>query len=217
MKRFILLCLSAFLTASLQAQDLSGHWRGLLNIAPEVSIVLGFELKPEGEGYQLLLSSPNQGMSGREPSSFQLEANQLQFKDDALNASFNGTFDGDTLTGVFSQRRDIPITLTRLSAEAGARLHNEQQWFGDLQVSKTASLPLVLNIAVLASGYHVTLDSPKQQSFGIPVNEFELTTDSLSFKSALIHASYQASWQQDAWHGTFVQGMAMPLVLKKKR
>lgn len=217
MKRFILLCMSVMLGSNIQAQELSGHWRGLLNFAPEYGIVLGFELKQQGDGYQLLLSSPNQGMSGREPSSFRLEANQLHFKDEALNASFSGTFDGNKLTGVFTQRREIPITLTRLPAEASARLANERQWFGDLQVSKTASLPLVLNIAVLASGYHVTLDSPKQQSFGIPIDEFNLSENSLSFKSELIQASYQASWQQDAWHGTFVQGMAMPLVLKKNQ
>jgi hypothetical protein len=32
----------------------------------------------------------------------------------------------------------------------------------------------------------------------------------------MINASYQAQWQQDEWQGTFIQGRAMPLNLKKK-
>ena len=216
MKHLILLLVSVLCSLNLQAQDLAGHWRGVLKFAPEFSIVLALELTPDEQGYQLQLMSPNQSLNSMAPSSFTITGNSLQFTDDKLKATFSGTFNGDTLTGTFTQRGDIPITLTRLSAEAVSRLQHEQQWFGELQISKSASLPLVLNVAVIADGYHVTLDSPKQQSFGIPVNEFSVSDSSLSFASALISASYQANWQQDQWQGTFVQGMAMPLILKKK-
>lgn len=74
----------------------------------------------------------------------------------------------------------------------------------------------MLNVAVIAGGYHVTLDSPKQQSYGIPVDQFSMSAEQLSFSSKMINASYQAQWQQDEWQGTFIQGRAMPLNLKKK-
>ncbi len=216
MKPMTVLLAAALFSVNSMAQDLSGHWRGVLQFAPEFSIVLGLKFTPDADGYQLELSSPNQGSGGQAPTTFSIDGNNLSFTDDKLKAKFSGAFNGETLSGTFTQGRDVAITLQRLPQDALARLQHEQRWFGDLPISKTASLPLVLNVAVVADGYHVTLDSPKQQSFGIPVNQFSQTGNTLSFSSALINASYQASWQQDEWQGTFVQGMAIPLNLKKK-
>lgn len=196
--------------------DYQGNWRGVLQFAPEFGITLGLELTPSDNGMQLTLTSPNQSMQPLTPTEFSLDGNRLRFYDDTLKARFDGVFEGDSLQGSFEQRQKVDITLTRLGAADEARLLNEQRWAGDLQISKGATLPLVLNVAVIAGGYHVTLDSPKQQSFGIPVNQFELTEQSMQFASALINASYQAKWAENEWQGTFVQGMAMPLNLKKK-
>lgn len=216
MKNLLLTCSLLLGSLGAHATDYSGNWRGVLQLAPEVGIVLGMELTQTADGYQLVLLSPNQSMEEMLPTSFSLKGNTLQFTDEKLRATFKGQFDGDSLSGVFQQGRDMPITLKRLSAADTARLSNEQQWFGELQLSRSATLPLVLNVAVTTGGYHVTLDSPKQQSYGIPVSEFSLTDKQLSFSSAMINASYQGNWQQDEWQGTFVQGQAMPLNLKKK-
>lgn len=198
------------------AEDYSGNWRGVLQLAPEVGIVLGVKLSPAEQGYQLELFSPNQHSEPILPSSMTLQGTKLQFAADALSANFSGEFAGDQLTGVFTQGRAIPITLTRLSDADTKRLAQEQQWAGELALGNNASLPLVLNVAVIAGGYHITLDSPKQQSYGIPVDQFSISAEQLSFSSKMINASYQAQWQQDEWQGTFIQGRAMPLNLKKK-
>lgn len=198
------------------ADDYSGHWRGVLELAPGVGIVLGVTLTAEDNGYQLSLLSPNQSLDAIPPSSMTLEGTHLKFAADSLRASFDGRFAGETLQGVFTQGRAIPITLTRLSNTDLQRLAHEQQWAGDLALGNNASLPLVLNVAVIADGYHVTLDSPKQQSYGIPVDQFSVSESQLSFSSKMIKASYQGQWQQDQWQGTFIQGRAMPLNLKKK-
>ncbi|WNO61537.1 hypothetical protein [Rheinheimera sp. MMS21-TC3] len=216
MKRLIILLISSLFSVTAIAQDVTGYWRGILKFSPQFNIVLGLEVSTTPEGKRLVISSPNQGMTGLEPTTFSIDNNKLTFKDNKLNASFTGTFTGETLSGVFTQGGDVPVIFKRLTPEDVARLANERQWFGDLQISKFSSLPLVLNIAVIAEGYHVTLDSPKQESYAIPISTFNLSADKLSFKSAVLNASYEATWQQDAWQGTFVQGMAMPLTLKKK-
>ncbi|MFN3710100.1 MAG: hypothetical protein ACK4GU_01855 [Alishewanella aestuarii] len=198
------------------ADDYSGHWRGVLELAPGVGIVLGVNLSSAEQGYQLELLSPNQHSQPILPSSMTLEGTHLKFAANSLRASFDGRFAGETLAGVFTQGRAMPITLTRLSKTDLQRLEHEQQWAGDLALSNNASLPLVLNVAVIAGGYHVTLDSPKQQSYGIPVDQFSVSDSQLNFSAKMISASYQGQWQQDQWQGTFIQGRAMPLNFKKK-
>lgn len=209
---------SAMVVASFssQATDYAGDWRGVLQLTPEAGIVLGVKLTAAKQGYQLQLFSPNQHNQPIEPTSVSITGDVLQFSVDALGARFDGRFTNNHLTGVFTQGRDMPITLTRLSSDDQTRLQHEQQWAGDLVLGKNANLPLVLNVAVIAGGYHVTLDSPKQQSFGIPVDVFNVTAEQLSFSSTMLNASYQGQWQQNQWQGTFVQGQAMPLNLKKK-
>lgn len=198
------------------AEDYSGQWRGVLELAPGVGIVLGVTLSLENSEYQLALSSPNQHHETIQPSIMTLEGTNLKFTADSLRASFDGHFAGETLKGIFTQGRAIPITLTRLSSQDLARLTHEQQWEGDLALGNDATLPLVLNVAVIAGGYNVTLDSPKQDAYLIPVDQFSVSDSQLNFSVKMLNASYQADWQQDHWQGTFIQGQTMPLNLKKK-
>ncbi|ALT00439.1 hypothetical protein [Lacimicrobium alkaliphilum] len=216
MKILVLFVVLLFSQSAQSENDVSGQWRGLLKLTPQSAIVLGIGIKKTDSNVTVVVNSPNQGMPDRPVDEFTLEDNQLHFKVEELGASFTGTFEDNTLTGTFTQRKAFDITLHRLSEKQQARLINERQWFGNLQVSPNAELPLVLNIAVIGDRYHVTLDSPQQQSYGIPVNEFSLTDKQLTFASSMINASYKGNWQDDSWQGTFVQGMAMPLTFKKK-
>ena len=168
------------------------------------------------DGYSLTLDSPNQGMFDYRPSQFSVDGQSVQFQDDKLNASFSGTLVKGQLQGKFTQGKARELYLTKLNEQQLKLLANEGSWYGDLIINNSARLPLVLNIAVSGEGYHVTLDSPKQQSFGIPVDSFSITAEKLDFSSAIINASYSATWMDNGWQGTFVQGAAMPLVLKKK-
>lgn len=211
----ILFFICFFVTANTYAGDYSGQWRGLLQLSPQGSIVLGFNIQQTDDGLTVLIDSPNQGMHDHQTSSAAIDGNTLKLSALKLDATFEGKFDGEKLVGTFLQRKAFPITLERLSAEQLQKLANETSWHGDLVLSKRNKLPLVLHVAVGATGYHVTLDSPKQKSFGIPINQFSLDDDALTFTSKLINASYKGSWKNSAWHGTFVQGSAMPLILKR--
>tara|TARA_R110002126_G_scaffold38993_9_gene116018 strand:- start:537 stop:1166 length:630 start_codon:yes stop_codon:yes gene_type:complete len=204
------------LALPLQADPISGKWRGTLQMTKQSALVIGINIKQDADGYSLTLDSPNQGMFDYRPSQFEITGQSVQFQDDKLNASFKGTLQQDQLHGEFSQGKTLPLQLTKLNEGQLKMLEHEASWFGDLIINNSTRLPLVLNIAVTDNGYHVTLDSPKQQSYGIPVDKFSITSEQLEFSSAIINASYSATWQDDSWQGTFVQGSAMPLALKKK-
>lgn len=210
------LLLSMLLSAPLFAEELTGKWRGKLQMTPQAALTLGININNGPQGYTLTIDSPNQGMFDYSPSNFKIDGSNVQFQDDKLKASFTGTLQQGQLRGEFSQGKNLALNLSKLDEAQLKLLDNEGSWFGDLIINNSARLPLVLNIAVTDQGYHVTLDSPKQQSFGIPVETFSLTATKMEFTSALINANYSASWQDDSWQGTFVQGAAMPLVLKKK-
>lgn len=213
----ILLLIASLFALNAKGSELDGNWRGLLELAPGANLVLGIEITSVDGKTIVYLDSPNQGMVDHPVESLEITSAGVRFDAPALKASFKGSFKGNQLEGVFTQGKAFDITLTQLSSENEALLKNETRWFGDLMVTRQASLPLVLNIAVLETGYFATLDSPDQQSFGIPLTDFTLSEEAMSFKSPLINANYQAKKVDDGWEGTFVQGAAMPLSLKKNR
>lgn len=216
MRTLLIVLTSLFIAGNSQAN--TTHWRGLLELQPGVSIVFGIEIHQQNNERTLTVSSPNQNMFGYIPSEFKLEGNSVFFQDSKLQASFQGqlTDDDQRLVGIFKQQGERALTLLPLSASDNlARQQFEGAWAGELIMNRKNKLPLQLNIAVVHGGYFATLDSPRQQSYGIPVSEISITSNELSFKSELISAEYNAQWQENAWHGEFLQGQVRPLILSR--
>ncbi len=216
MKRLVTLLLLLIASLFAKADKLDGNWRGMLELGQGAKLVLGIEISTIDGQDIVYLDSPNQGMVDHPVENLELSQDEIRFDTPELNASFDGTITGNQIVGVFTQGKSFDITLTKLSDKSTARLENEVRWYGDLNVTRQATLPLVLNIAVIESGYYATLDSPQQQSFGIPLSDFSIDESKLSFTSPIINASYSAKKVDEMWEGTFVQGAAMPLNLKKK-
>lgn len=89
-------------------------------------------------------------------------------------------------------------------------------WHGDLRVSPTYALPLVLHVSETAEGYRASLDSPDQNAEGIVVDEFVFQPDSLMvrWQSESIGARFQGTLQGDTIKGLFAQrGLFAPLNL----
>ena len=89
-------------------------------------------------------------------------------------------------------------------------------WYGDLRVSPTYALPLVLHVSETAEGYRASLDSPDQNAEGIVVDEFVFQPDSLMvrWQSNSIGARFQGALQGDTIKGLFAQrGLFAPLTL----
>jgi alpha/beta superfamily hydrolase len=87
------------------------------------------------------------------------------------------------------------------------------QWNGVLKVFGQ-SLKLVFYIQETDSDYIVTLDSPDQNAFGIPVSETSFEENKLIITIKNLNATYQGVFNNDSIKGTFKQnGMSFPLHL----
>ena len=89
-------------------------------------------------------------------------------------------------------------------------------WHGDLRLSPTYCLPLVLHVSETAEGYGASLDSPDQNAEGIVVDEFSFQPDSLMvrWRSKSIDAEFQGTLHGDTIKGLFAQrGLLASLTL----
>lgn len=92
-------------------------------------------------------------------------------------------------------------------------------WEGRLSINPEMSLRLVLNIAQSDNGDHaVTMDSPDQGAYGIPVAVNHLGADSLNVEVKQLMLKYRAKLQGDSLQGEFSQGpVSLPLTLHRKQ
>lgn len=209
--KWLIVGLSMLMSSSSVALD---KWRGLLELQPGIYLTLGFNVDVQKN--TVTLDSPNQGMFGKVPTEFTVSKQQVSFKDKQLQAEFSGTIDGDKLVGTFTQGRAMPITLQRLNEQDLSQLKYEGAYQGDLDVNGKP-LPLVVQVAVINGGFYTSLDSPAQQSFGIPMTEFTIDEKNMTFRSDMIGASFSGQFSDAGYAGKFVQGFEMPLTLKKKQ
>jgi len=89
-------------------------------------------------------------------------------------------------------------------------------WQGTLDAG-AVKLRLALHISHSGGEYKSTLDSLDQSALGIPVNETTVTGNVLHFEIARLRASYEGTLSTDgnSIRGTFTQGAAMPLELRR--
>ncbi|RAK01795.1 CubicO group peptidase (beta-lactamase class C family) [Aliidiomarina maris] len=205
--------------------DADGHYRGVLQLSEHSQLVFGVRIA----GDEVTFDSPNQGLFNHAPTEFELSNEALSLYDAGMSLRFDAKFEQRQLVGQFRQGSEraeaIPLTLQRLSAEDLASLSYEGQYVGQLQISRQQSLPLRLNLArvtqaIAPSGFIATLDSPAQQSFGIPITRVEINAEQLSFESQLLGARFVGDYQQvndrDGYTGTFTQGREFELRLQRE-
>lgn len=198
--------------ASTNDSRLEGIWRGKLEVQPGVALVVGVDV----QGDTVTLDSPNQGLWGHQLSSFTIDGDSFTFSATDLSAEFSGTIRDNVIVGTFTQGRARPLTLQRLTAEDLKRLAYEAGYRGNLVINNQQNLPLQVNVAVIANDFYATLDSPAQQSYGIPLTDFTMNERTMSFASPMIKASFEGeSEQAGVYTGKFVQGLERPLTLKK--
>ena len=89
-------------------------------------------------------------------------------------------------------------------------------WQGTLSTG-AGSLPIGVSIERGDDGELTgSVDSPSQQSFGIPISDVQMTGDRLSFKVPAVGGIYEGEWRADEnrWAGSWSQaGATLPLSL----
>lgn len=90
----------------------------------------------------------------------------------------------------------------------------EGSWEGKLVIHET-ELPLVFKVTKDQNTYTVTLDSPLQETFGLPMDEVVLNQNTLTFTYAQL-GKFQGEVKGKTILGTLSQsGQELPLILKK--
>lgn len=106
------------------------------------------------------------------------------------------------------------ITLATLAASSQARAEDARgDWSGNI----ANALPVIVKFAKPADGpWEVTLSVPTQ-GLVTKVENVVVTPEQVSFALPKLNASYAATWNsgQQAWVGTWTQGQAAPLILKR--
>lgn len=208
---------TSFSTAT-ENTGFNGIWRGLLEVQKGITLPLGINISDDHT--RLTIDSPHQNMFALVPTRFLISGITVSFEDEALKARFEGTLEQGQLKGTFTQGRTMPLVLDKLDADDKVRMVYEGSYSGELKINASSSLPLVLHISVQKGAYTAVLDSPAQNSFGIPVSDVSINQNSLSFKSPMLSASFKGKKETNensslVYEGTFVQGLAMPLTLTK--
>lgn len=94
----------------------------------------------------------------------------------------------------------------------------EGSWEGKLKISPEVALRVVINITDLKSDTPlVTIDSPDQGAYGIPVNVGFISNDSISLSVPKLLLTYRGKLDANSIKGEFSQGgMVLPLILSPK-
>jgi len=120
MKRNLLLAtlFAAFLGASAQtatpAATLEGDWAGTLAVGDAVQHVT-IHLHKNAEAWTCSVDNPERGASGI-PCRLTSAVNPVVWQVPIVHSTWTGTWDGDKLTGVYSEGSDTPLVLTRVVA-----------------------------------------------------------------------------------------------------
>ncbi len=155
-----------------KAQEAAGDWHGTLS-AGASQFRLGVTLKPKpGGGYEGVLLSPDQTPAPIPLNGVKAEGGVLSFSIDAAHASYSGRWDEGrkAWVGEWSQGAALPLVLTAgkpdpLPVVAGL----DGDWAATVPIPTGAKIRLILHVRSGPGGTAVTLDSPDQLAYGIPI------------------------------------------------
>lgn len=90
-------------------------------------------------------------------------------------------------------------------------------WNGNLLLTPAVKLSLVFHISESPEGKtEVTLDSPDQGAYGIPVDVKDITSDTISLTAPSLNMTFEGSLKDGKIDGIFWQnGMTFPLILEQ--
>ncbi len=143
-----------------RAQSIAGDWHGTL--APgQVNLPMSLHVTAAGDGYTATLDSPNQGAFGIPMTTFTLEGGTVVFTFVQAGVRYEGTFDGETIDGTFTQGgQPLPLKFGRAAVptEAGP------EWATALLEKTEVMIPMRDGVKLFTSIY-----TPKDKSKSYPI------------------------------------------------
>lgn len=164
--------MAAIAPGAAHAQQAAGEWHGTLSIPPGVVLRIGVTISPKADGgYQGVMQSPDQTPALIPLDAVKVEGDALSFAVDAIHASYAARWDAarKAWVGEWRQGKALPLVLTAGKPDARPVITGlDGDWAGTITPAG-ATIRLVLHVTTDARGTVVSLDSPDQLAFGLPL------------------------------------------------
>jgi hypothetical protein len=203
------------LTGAARAQEAAGDWHGAIRL-PAGDHRLAVEITGKAGAYAGTVASPEVSERTAPLADIKVEAGALSFSVPSIHASYHGRWDAaaQAWIGQWSQGQDFPVTLEKGKLPPRPVVAGlDGAWDGAVTNPSGAKLRLVLHVRTGAGGTIVTLDSPDQLAFGIPITTLSRDGQKVAFDLKVAGARYEGQLGADGKSiaGTWTQGAAAPL------
>lgn len=111
MKAKVIILIALLLPFAAFSQVEGYYWKGTLDLGPQ-QLELGFDIK-DGDSLNTTLDVPTQGAYGI-PAQSTIDGQKITINISSIGAKYQGTINGETMTGTFSQHgMDFPLDLAK--------------------------------------------------------------------------------------------------------
>lgn len=195
------------------AQDAAGDWHGTLT-AGATELRIGVTITPKaGGGYAGVLLSPDQTHTPFPLDAVTVHDGALGFSIAAIHGSYDGRWDAARKAWVGEWRQGAPLALVLTAGKPDPLPVIEGldgDWAGAMTMPTGATIRLVLHVRTGADGTAVTLDSPDQLAYGIPLRTLKRDGGKVGF--SINGGSFEGTLAADshsidgAWSGPNYKG-----------
>ncbi|MGA0603257.1 alpha/beta hydrolase family protein [Caulobacter sp. KR2-114] len=174
-----------FTSDAARSQAAAGDWHGTIEVPSGAQLRIGITVKPKaGGGYDGVLQSPDQTPAPIPLDGVQAADGLLSFSIDAFHASYTGHWDGarQAWVGTWRQGAPLPLVLTAGKPDPLPVIEGlDGDWAGAITPAG-ATVRLILHIRTDSRGTIVTLDSPDQGAFDIPLRTLKRDSRTVTFE-----------------------------------
>jgi pimeloyl-ACP methyl ester carboxylesterase len=189
------------LPATSAIADPAGEWHGTL-VTPtgaELAILLFVTRGPDGS-LKAELESPDQAPGQRIPvAGIKVEKDRLALDIAMIHATFDGTWVAadQAWSGTFRQGAELPLKLAKGPPPPTPTVAGlDGLWQGKIS-RNGVDLRLVLHIATGAQGTRISLDSPDQMAFGVPLQGLARDGQTVRFRLDMRGVRYEGKLSAD--------------------
>jgi uncharacterized protein len=205
-------------------QDLGGDWQATLHAgAADLHLMLHITRNESG-ALKATLDSVDQAAYGIPVSSISFENSELSLAVNAVHGTYQGKLssDGSTLIGTWSQGHALPLEFKRATAPVSEHKLAKPSdidgtWMGTLDTG-TIKLRVVFHIVTTDAGLVSTLDSPDQNTNGVPTAKTTRDGPAMAIEVPAVGGVFEGKIAPDlsAINGTWKQGgTSLPLALHR--
>lgn len=180
--------------------DPTGEWHGTLATPTGALTILLFVTRAPDGALKAELESPDQAAGQRIPiTDIKVEKDRLALDIASIHASFEGTWVAadQAWSGTFKQGVDLPLKLSKGAPPAMPVVAGlDGVWRGKIS-RNGVDLRLVLHITTSAQGTRISLDSPDQMAFGVPLQGLARDGQMVRFRLDLRGVRYEGKLSAD--------------------